>query len=204
MGKNHRQALNFNLDMPEWAQRRDLVYNQTLIDVALLDTADPMVMWETLQLSITDEAKQMTADLKSRFKDQREPLRNDLDWHLQNQAKNPEDPGIEQAIQSVKRKLTALSAQQSDASRSKRMNYGLNIADHVHPAFLRRASGGRAKSFIPDLEMHDQYFSSEEMREDSGLTNKTSGEQQKIDEARKFHEQLIALGLKGVLRLAQH
>jgi hypothetical protein len=70
----------------------------------LLDTADPMVMWETLQLSITDEAKQMTADLKSRFKDQREPLRIDLDWHLQNQAKNPEDPGIEQAIQSVKRK----------------------------------------------------------------------------------------------------
>ena len=99
---------------------------------------------------------------------------------MQYQADNPGDPHISNAVAEIKRKLAAISAQQSDSNKSRRMAYGLHIADHVHPAYLRRAGNRKAKSFIPDLEMHDEYFSSEVISGDSGFIDKTQGEQERL------------------------
>jgi hypothetical protein len=38
--------------------------------------------------------------------------------------------------------------------------------------------------------MHDEYFSSEVISGDSGIIDKTQGEQEKREEAQKFYEQL--------------
>ena len=43
---------------------------------------------------------------------------------------------------------------------------------------------------MPDLEMHDQCFFSEVISGDSGIIDKTQGEQEKREDAQKFHEQL--------------
>ena len=107
--------------MPEWVQRRDMVWTQTLADVALQDKSCPIEMWEALQRAVTSEALVMTGDLKKRFSKSREPLRRDMEWHMQYQADNPGDPHISSAVAETKRKLAAISAQQSDSNKSRRM-----------------------------------------------------------------------------------
>ena len=84
--------------MPEWEQRRDMVWNQTLADVALQDRPCPIIMWEALQRAVTSEALLMTKELSKRFKDERAPLRRHMEWHMQHQAANPADHHIGRAI----------------------------------------------------------------------------------------------------------
>ena len=79
--------------------------------------------------------------------------------HMNNfQIKHPQHSQIVQIQKKLKNQLANAAINQAQANKASKTSYGVNIADSLHPAYLRRASTKRKKTIITNINRYPSYF----------------------------------------------
>ena len=87
----------------------------------------------------------------------------------------------------AKRKLDTMHDNLAYQSKKAKLTYGIDVASHMHPAFLSQASEARSKTTVPNLDKWDTYFGSSPSQ-----LGQTETEAQKLEEAHKFYNELYS------------
>ena len=96
-------------------------------------------------------------------------------------------PMADAAVQLAKRKLDMLHDNLAYQSKKAKLTYGIDVASHMHPAFLSQAKEAHSRTAVPDVDKWPTCFGDNPQQEGT-----TEGEAEKLGEAHEFCNELYA------------
>ena len=113
--------------------------------------------WEEWKATLSTAAKCHTATLDLKRSKQQKDAEVASRLAHKFAALNPGEAG-HSALQGAKRAVDQLHETLAYQSKKARLTYGIQIASHMHPAFLSQAKEAHARAAMPSLDTYDSYF----------------------------------------------
>ena len=142
----------------DWARTIDQHWNTHL---AQWQVGKPIMdWWEQWKVDIYS----VTSELEQLAHKKQHQTRDSLHAHMHmvatNAIENPTSKGATAMLTKAHKRINDWENQHTQAKRSQRVTYGVNIAEHLHPSYLNQTKEQKPKAKIPHLQRHEvhEYF----------------------------------------------
>jgi hypothetical protein len=175
--------------MKEWLEIQDSLWQQHIITQS--QNHSKIQFWEKWKEMLALEAAKYTHNLQKAGGKSKAKLTKQMEWLADFQAQHPKHSQVYKITKRFKQQLEENNKKEVKQQADNSLSYGINLADSMHPAFLRQTNEKTARTVIRRLHTCDKYFPKQyESKVPKTLTGQVADNEQICKEVEKFFKQL--------------